>query len=80
MAAALLSQVNTGGTEGPLLHHMEELARKELELSELRKHKIQLEKTMREIQMNSIEKQEHFQDEIDLLQQQVERYVYVVIY
>ncbi|KAL7643999.1 UNVERIFIED_CONTAM: hypothetical protein RMT77_006012 [Armadillidium vulgare] len=73
VAAALLSQVNTGGSDGPLLHHFEDLARKELEVNKLRKEKNQLEKSMRDIQMNMIEKQQIMQDTIDDLMEEVER-------
>lgn len=73
MAAALLSQVNAGGADGPLLHHLEDLARKELEVSQLRKDKIQLEKSMRDIHMIMVEKQQVMQDTIDDLKDELER-------
>ncbi|XP_076062611.1 GRIP and coiled-coil domain-containing protein 1-like [Oratosquilla oratoria] len=74
-AAALLSKVGaSGGTEGPLLHHLEELARKEMEINQLRKEKRQTESTMRELQMAALVKQQTYQDTIEMLQEQVERH------
>ena len=72
--AALLSQVSGGG-EGPLLHHLEELARKDQEVSQLRREKRQLETTMREVQMAAIVRQQAQQDAIEALEEEAERWV-----
>lgn len=71
--AALLSQVS-GGSEGPLLHHLEELARKDQEISQLRREKRQLEATMREVQMAALVRQQAHQDAIEVLEEEVERH------
>nr|XP_045625686.1 GRIP and coiled-coil domain-containing protein 1-like isoform X1 [Procambarus clarkii]XP_045625687.1 GRIP and coiled-coil domain-containing protein 1-like isoform X1 [Procambarus clarkii]XP_045625688.1 GRIP and coiled-coil domain-containing protein 1-like isoform X1 [Procambarus clarkii] len=71
--AALLSQVS-GGSEGPLLHHLEELARKHQEISQLRREKRQLETTMREVQMAALVRQQAHQDAIEALEEKVERH------
>lgn len=71
--AALLSQVS-GGSEGPLLHHLEELARKDQEVSQLRREKRQLETTMREVQMAAIVRQQAQQDTIEALEEEAERH------
>ena len=54
-------QVGSSSGNGPLLHHLEDLARKELEVSKLRKEKIMLEKSMRDINMVMVEKQQMMQ-------------------
>ncbi|CAL4120377.1 unnamed protein product, partial [Meganyctiphanes norvegica] len=46
--AALLSHVS-GGSDGPLLHHLEELARKDKDIIQLRREKRECETTMREV-------------------------------
>lgn len=71
-AAALLSQVS-GVSDGPLLHHLEELARKDQEISQLRREKKQLETTMREIQMAALDRQQAQQDTIEALEEETER-------
>ncbi|KAK4326785.1 hypothetical protein Pmani_002712 [Petrolisthes manimaculis] len=71
--AALLSQVS-GGSEGPLLHHLEELARRDQEVAQLRRDKRQLETTMREVQMAAIVRQQAQQDTIEALQEEAERH------
>nr|XP_027212747.1 GRIP and coiled-coil domain-containing protein 1-like [Penaeus vannamei] len=71
--AAILSQVS-GGSEGPLLHHLEELARKDQEVSQLRREKRQLETTMREVQMAALNRQQAQQDKIERLEEEAERY------
>lgn len=71
--AALLSQVS-GGSEGPLLHHLEELARKDQEISQLRREKRQLETTMREVQMAALVRQQAQQDTIEALEEESERH------
>lgn len=70
--AALLSQVS-GGSEGPLLHHLEELARRDQEVAQLKRDKRQLETTMREVQMAAIVRQQAQQDTIETLQEEAER-------
>lgn len=70
--AALLSQVS-GGSEGPLLHHLEELARKDQEISQLMREKRQLETTMREVQMAAIVRQQAQQDTIEALEEEAGR-------
>lgn len=70
--AALLSQVS-GGSEGPLLHHLEELARRDQEVAQLKRDKRQLETTMREVQMAAIVRQQAQQDTIEALQEETER-------
>lgn len=72
-AAALLTQVS-GGSEGPLLHHLEELARKDQEISQLRREKKHVETTMREVQMAALVRQQAQQDTIEVLEEEVERY------
>ncbi|XP_064083212.1 GRIP and coiled-coil domain-containing protein 1-like [Macrobrachium nipponense] len=72
-AAALLTQVS-GGSEGPLLHHLEELARKDQEISQLRKEKKRVETTMREVQMAALVRKQAQQDTIEALEEEVERY------
>lgn len=76
--AAILSQVS-GGNEGPLLHHLEELARKDQEISLLRREKRQLETTMREVQMAALNRQQAQQDKIENLEEEVERYVHKIM-
>ncbi|KAG7167281.1 GRIP and coiled-coil domain-containing protein 1-like [Homarus americanus] len=71
--AALLSQVS-GGNEGPLLHHLEELARKDQEISHFRREKRQLETTMREVQMAALVRQQAQQDTIEALEEEAERH------
>lgn len=73
--AALLSQVS-GGSEGPLLHHLEELARRDQEVAQLKRDKRQLETTMREVQMAAIVRQQAQQDTIEALQEEAERWVW----
>lgn len=76
--AAILSQVS-GGSEGPLLHHLEELARKDQEVSQLRREKRQLETTMREVQMAALNRQQAQQDKIERLEEEAERYAIFLI-
>ncbi|KAG0722611.1 GRIP and coiled-coil domain-containing protein 1 [Chionoecetes opilio] len=71
--AALLSRVS-GGSDGPLLHHLEELARKDQEISQLHREKRQLETTMREVQMAAIVRQQAQQDAMEALEEEAERH------
>ena len=69
----MLSQVGAGGADGPLLHHFEESARKDMEISHLRREKRELEKSMRDVQLAAVTKQEHLQDKMEFIQAEVER-------
>lgn len=70
--AALLSHVS-GGSDGPLLHHLEDLARKEKNIIQLRRDKRECETTMREVQMAALMRQQAMQDTIEALQEETER-------
>jgi len=61
------------GSSGPPLHYVQELARKEVEIKELRAHQYQAETGLREIQLNMSSKEERYQDQIEELEDTVRR-------
>lgn len=64
----------TGGGESPhMLHYAHELARRDVEISNLRKAKHQLESTLREQQRAATTNDEHHQEKINELKEEVAR-------
>jgi len=61
------------GSSGPPLHYVQELARKEVEIKELRAHQYQAETSLREIQLNMSTKEERYQDKIEELEDTVRK-------
>jgi len=61
------------GSSGPPLHYVQELARKEVEIKELRAHQYQAETGLREIQLNMSSKEEKYQDQIEELEETVRK-------
>eukprot|EP00092_Neocalanus_flemingeri_P033935 GFUD01036901.1.p1 GENE.GFUD01036901.1~~GFUD01036901.1.p1 ORF type:complete len:718 (+),score=219.33 GFUD01036901.1:58-2154(+) len=61
------------GSSGPPLHYVQELARKEVEIKELRAQKYQSETGLREIQLNMSTKEEKYQDKIEDLEENVRK-------
>lgn len=59
--------------EVQFLHYVQQLARKDVEIANLRKAKHQLEGGMRELQMNFLGKEEKYNDEIESLSDQISR-------
>lgn len=57
--------------EGPLLHFSQEIARRDVEISTLRKSKHVLEQALRELQHSSLSKEERNQEEIQELKEKV---------
>ncbi|XP_037072632.1 GRIP and coiled-coil domain-containing protein 1-like [Pollicipes pollicipes] len=56
-----------------MLHYMQEVARKDKEISNLRRSKHQLESTMRQLQNKMLEREEHLQDEAEVLRDKIRR-------
>nr|CAG4643883.1 EOG090X04IO [Lepidurus arcticus] len=66
----------TGGTSasgGQILHYVEDLSRKEVELSNLRKIRRQLENALRELQLTSVAKEDKTREEIEKLKEHMLR-------
>jgi len=61
------------GSSGPPLHYVQELARKEVEIKELRSQQYQAETGLREIQLNMSTKEEKYQDKIEELEDTVRK-------
>lgn len=61
------------GSSGPPLHYVQELARKEVEIKDLRAHQYQAETSLREIQLNMSAKEERYQDKIEDLEDTVRK-------
>merc|ERR1719206_1212703 len=61
------------GSSGPPLHYVQELARKEVEIKELRAQQYQAETSLREIQLNMSAKEERYQDKIEELEETVRK-------
>jgi len=61
------------GSSGPPLHYVQELARKEVEIKELRAQQFQAETGLREIQLNMSAKEERYQDKIEELEDTVRK-------
>lgn len=61
------------GSSGPPLHYVQELARKEVEIKDLRAHQYQAETGLREIQLNMSAKEERYQDKIEELEDTVRK-------
>jgi len=61
------------GEVQPPLHYVQELARKEVEIKELRRQQYQTETTLRELQLNKVTREEKYQDEIEELQEKIIR-------
>jgi hypothetical protein len=66
----------TGGGESPhMLHYAHELARRDVEISNLRKAKHQLESAFRKLQRAAIIEEEKHQENINELKEEVARLV-----
>jgi len=61
------------GSSGPPLHYVQELARKEVEIKELRAQQYQAETGLREVQLNMSAKEEKYQDKIEELEDTVRK-------
>jgi len=61
------------GSSGPPLHYVQELARKEVEIKDLRAYQYQSETSLREIQLNMSSKEERYQDKIEDLEETVRK-------
>jgi len=61
------------GSSGPPLHYVQELARKEVEIKDLRAQQYQAETSLREIQLNMSAKEERYQDKIEELEDTVRK-------
>ncbi|TRY76795.1 hypothetical protein TCAL_07417 [Tigriopus californicus] len=59
--------------DGMVLHYVQEISHKDVELSQLRKQVFDLESTMRELQMNAVAKEERYSEEIEFLSEEVAR-------
>ncbi|XP_043231098.1 GRIP and coiled-coil domain-containing protein 1-like [Amphibalanus amphitrite] len=71
--SASLSQLGLERHEGQMLHYMQEVARKDKEISNLRRTKHQLESTMRQLQNKMLEREEVLQDEAETLREKIRR-------
>lgn len=60
-------------SSGPPLHYLQEIARKDVEIKELRQHQYQSETSLRELQYNISVKEERYQDRIEELEEHVRR-------
>ena len=56
-----------------MLHHVEELQRREMEVSRLQHEKMQLENAVREVQHSALEKRMLQEDRLQHLEMQLER-------
>ncbi|KAF0300751.1 GRIP and coiled-coil domain-containing protein 1 [Amphibalanus amphitrite] len=72
--SASLSQLGLERHEGQMLHYMQEVARKDKEISNLRRTKHQLESTMRQLQNKMLEREEVLQDEAETLREKIRRH------
>uniref|UniRef100_A0A2P2HZ50 GRIP and coiled-coil domain-containing protein 1-like n=1 Tax=Hirondellea gigas TaxID=1518452 RepID=A0A2P2HZ50_9CRUS len=74
--AALLcsTSIAAAGRSGPLLHHVEELQRREQQVASLQQEKRQLQQALREMQHAALEKRMQQEDRLDQLEMQLERH------
>jgi len=61
------------GEVQPPLHYVQELARKEVEIKELRRQQYQTETTLRELQLSKVTREEKYQDQIEELEENMVR-------
>jgi len=69
-------EFNSGQQEsssGPPLHYLQEIARKDVDIKELRQQQYQAETSLRELQLNFSVKEERYQDRIEDLEDTVRR-------
>merc|ERR1712029_240027 len=60
-------------SSGPPLHYLQEIARKDVEIKELRQLQYQSDSSLRELQLNISVKEEKYQDRIEDLEDSVRR-------
>merc|ERR1712079_67810 len=60
-------------SSGPPLHYLQEIARKDVEIKELRQQQYQSEASLRELQLNISLKEEKYQDKIEDLEDNVRK-------
>ena len=70
----LVSGLITIENNPPMLHYTQELARKEVQISGLRKQNVQLETALRELERNSFRIAEKHEEEVKKLENQIKRY------
>ena len=70
----LMSSILNTDNNPPMLHYTQELARKEVQISGLRKKNIQLEGALRELERNLFSDAEKHQEVITKLDDQIKRY------
>ena len=70
----LTDGLKSSNTDGMVLHYMQEISHKDVEISGLRQKVFGLESAMRELQMNAVAKEEKYVDEIERLQENVSRF------
>ncbi|KAF2358460.1 GRIP domain [Trinorchestia longiramus] len=71
---ALVNTTTTAARSGPLLHHIEELQRREQEIVSLQQEKRQLQQAVREVQQSALEKRLQHEDRLAHLEMQLERF------
>ncbi|XP_023215586.1 GRIP and coiled-coil domain-containing protein 1-like [Centruroides sculpturatus] len=73
LTSMLSHSVHSGKSEGHLLHYAHELARKDVEITNLRSAKHQAESALRELQQVTLTKEEKYMDEIVSLNSKIQR-------
>lgn len=74
-SADLVTGLLTTDNNPPMLHYAQELARREIEVSSLRKQNVELEAMLREKQRDLFHETERHKDELKKLQSQIMRFV-----
>lgn len=69
----LSHSLHSGKSESHLLHYAHELARKDVEIANLRSAKHQAESSLRELQQMALAKEEKYMDEIESLNSKIQR-------
>lgn len=75
-SADLVTGLLTTDNNPPMLHYAQELARREIEVSNLRKQNVELEAMLREKQRDLFHETERHKDELKKLQSQITRFVF----
>jgi multidrug resistance efflux pump len=70
----LVSGLLTADNNPPMIHYSQELARKEVQVSNLRKQSVQMEMALRELERNSFRTVEKHEEELKKLTAQIRRY------
>ena len=64
---------NQESSSGPPLHYLQEIARKDVEIKDLRQKQYQAENSLRELQLNFSLKEEKYQDKLEELEDTISK-------